>query len=433
MQMAFWLQQLQQVDSIPDFRGLNQTVEKKEVIDLLVRFLKADLKTFFSATRPPALAYQWHFLDPGANDFGGFSKTGAQSPLPRIFPCPPNQHCNPDGDPLLQDEGPCWKLTQQDLVAAQEAKKNPYLVLRGLDFTVNEFAKTGPAIFTLLHFAWKQGDPQQRQNINMFAFFAPSSKKAGPNRPGDWEQCIWTPDEPSGAIGLRVHSNIGVGAFIDMDGVETPWRLGSITYNGVGGCAPNQIPAGSFDVMLVFDCGADCSTFPSMCGDPPTTPPAVGDPVWDGWELTLGPVHFQGKPYKFIAYNTAWNSLLGNVTWYGSTENLSDHHFGWGYLIKAAALVAQFDTGVEPDTNRPWWDIEKGWGGIVNLMIRDVMDWRKHGEADPHGLRFVRCKYLNPVEGHMYADGSGNSGDGNNEESSSEALNFANACIEWGR
>jgi len=32
----------------------------------------------------------------------------------------------------------------------------------------------------------------------------------------------------------------------------------------------------------------------------------------------------------------------------------------------------------------------------------------------------------------MYADGSGNSGDGNNEESSSEAINFANACIEWG-
>jgi hypothetical protein len=184
--------------------------------------------------------------------------------------------------------------------------------------------------------------------------------------------------------------------------------------------------------MLVFDCGADCSTFPSMCGQPPTTPPYFQDPSWNGWELTIGPVHFEGKPYKFIAYNPVWNSLLGNVSWYGSIENLADHHFGWGYLIKAAALVAQFDTSVEPDTQKPWWDIEQGWGGIVNLLIRDVMDWRKPEEADPAGLTFVYCKYLNPVEGHMYANGHGNGGDGNDEESSSEAVNFANACIEWG-
>jgi hypothetical protein len=32
----------------------------------------------------------------------------------------------------------------------------------------------------------------------------------------------------------------------------------------------------------------------------------------------------------------------------------------------------------------------------------------------------------------MYANGHGNTGDGNDEESSSEAVNFANACIEWG-
>lgn len=438
IQTIFWLQQLQQLDSIPDFRHSKQTVSKKEAIDLLVRFLKSDLETFFSATRPKTLAYQWHFIDPDANDVNGFTKTGTQPDLrlPQIFPCKADggedKSCNPLGDPLLQDDGDCWKLTQQDLVAAQQAGKNPYLVLRGLDFTVNEFAKTGPTTDMLLHYAWKQSDPKQNQNVSLYAFFAPSAKKADPGKPGDWTQCVWTNEAGAGNIGLRKTSCAGIGARI-FESDDTPWRVGNIPYNGTSTSAPHRMEAGLYDVMLVFDCGADCGNFPLMCGgDPPSIPPAVGDSVWNGWELTIGPVHFEGKPYKFITYNTVWNTLLGNVSWYGSIENLSDHHFGWGYLIKAAALVAQFDSGVEPDTQKPWWDIEKGWGGIVNLMIRDVMDWRKPGEADPFDLKFVRCKYLNPVEGHMYADGSGNSGDGNNEESSSEAINFANACIEWG-
>jgi hypothetical protein len=428
MQTVFRLQQLQQVDGIPDFRGLGQVVDKKEAIKTLVSFLKADLETFFSATRPPALAYQWHFIAPGANEVGTFTKTDAKPPLPQIFPCHPGADCNPGGDPLLQD-GPCWKLTQQDLISAQQAGKNPYLVLRGLDFTVNEFARTGPATDMLLHFAWKQGDANQTQNINMYAFYAP--KGADPGKPGDWTQCVWTNEAGKGSIGLKLTSCTGIGAAVALEKADTPWRVGNVPYNGTSTSAPNRMAAGTYDVMLVFDCGADCGNFPLMCGDG-KIPPNVGAPIWNGWELTVGPVHFQGKPYKFIAYNPVWNSLLGNVSWYGSIENLADHHFGWGYLIKAAALIAQFDNGVEPDTKKPWWDIEQGWGGIVNLLIRDVMDWRKPGETDAAGLTFVRCKYLNPVEGHMYANGHGNTGDGNDEESSSEAVNFANACIEWG-
>ena len=428
IQMVFRLQQSKQIKSIPDFRGLKQDVDKQTAIQTLVRFLKADLETFFSATRPASLAYQWHFFEKEA---GAFTSVDAKPPLPEVFPCPTGADCNPNGDPLLQSKT-CWKLTQQNLIDAQKAGRNPYLVLRGLDFTVNAFANTGPATDMLLHLGWKQGDPNQTQNINMYAFYAPSSQAASPAKPGDWKQCVWTDEAPKGAIGLKPTSCFGIGA-ATLPGSDTPWRVGQIPYNGTSTCAPNRIAAGKYDIMLVFDCGADCGNFPLMCGqgDPPPKP-NVAAPVWNGWELTVGPIHFQGKPYKFIAYNPVWNSLLGNVSWYGSIENLSDHHFGWGYLIKAAALVAQFDTSVDPDSGKPWWDIQQGWGGIVNLMIRDVMDWRKPGESDPDGLTFVRSKYLNPVEGHMYANGHGNTGDGNDEESSSEAINFANACIEWG-
>ncbi|WP_164019571.1 glycosyl hydrolase [Pyxidicoccus trucidator] len=423
MQTVLWLQQLQQVDSIPDFRVLGQTVGKEQAIALLVDFLKAELENFFSATRPRELAYQWHFFNPDPGDSRGFEKSADATPLPQRFPCWPGAHCNPDGDPLLET-GPSWKLTKQALVEAQRAGKNPYLVLRNLDFTVNAFAATGPAKDMLLHYAWKAGSTKQAQNVNMYVFYAPSGNKASPDNPREWTQCIWADQS-------WVLNNQGIGAFMDIPKAETPWRLGQLPYNGTSTCAPHQIPAGKYDLMLVFDCGADCGAFPSMCGagNPPVKPNIE---AWGDWELTVGPVHLQGKPYKFIAYNREWNSLLGNTSWYGSIENLADHHFGWGYLIKAAALVAQFDTRLDPDTKKPWWDVEQGWGGIVNLMVRDVMDWRKPGEPAPAGLSFARCKYLNPVEGHMYANGHGNSGDGNDEESSSEAVNFADACIEWG-
>jgi hypothetical protein len=437
IQLALWLKQFEGVETIPNWRNSGQSVAKVDAIQLIVDFLKADLETFFSATRPSQLAYQWHYFNPAPGDASGFKPTSlpAGETLPLMFPCPGNSQCNPNGDPLRSDlqTGPYWTLTQQDLIDAHQTGVNPYLVMRGLDFTVNALTHTGPSVDTLLHFAWKQTSPTQTQNVVLFVFVAPTAAKADPKDLSAWKQCIWTSDTPRGSLNLHTTSSYGLGAWSALDNASTPWRIGSIPYNGTSTVAPNRLAPDIYDILVVIDCGANCQTFPTMCTiDPPPLPPDVSNPIWSGWELTLGPVHFEGKINKFIAYNPQWNTLLGNYSWYGSIENLSDHHFGWGYLIKAAALVAQLDTTLDPDTQKPWWDVETGWGGIVNLLIRDVMDWRKPGEVDPLGLSFGRCKYLNPVEGHMYANGHGNGGDGNDEESSSEAVNFANACLEWG-
>lgn len=430
-QMVLWLQQCSALQSIPKWRNGSKAIAKQEAIQLLINFLKADLENFFSATRPANLAYQWHYAAASPSDVSGFSQTTPTEPVPTIFPCPGNAQCNPPNDPLRQDlqTGPYWKLSQQDLINAQKQGVNPYLVFRGLDFTVNAITKTGPSVDNLMHFAWKQGNANRGQNINLYVFFAPTAKKANPKNLSQWQQCVWTQEGKKGKI--FPNNNVGVGGWQSISPADSPWRLGNLPYNGTSSYSLNTLAAGVYDILLVFDCGASCANFPVLCGNG-TIPPNVADPSWNGWEMTLGPIHFGGKAYKFLAYDPNWNTLLGNYSWYGSTENLNDHHFGWGYLIQAAALVAQFDTTLDPITQKPWWDLETGWGGIVNLMIRDVMDWRKPDEADPFNLNFVRCKYLNPVEGHMYADGNGNSGDGNNEESSSEALNFANACIQWG-
>ncbi|HEY9661145.1 MAG TPA: hypothetical protein V6C65_22055, partial [Allocoleopsis sp.] len=332
MQMVFWLQQVQQIDTIPNWRNSTQSISPTEAIQGLINFLKGDLEAFFSATRPPELAYQWHYFNSSASDVSGFEQTSLSPDeiLPELFPCPNNADCNPPGDPLLSSlqTGPYWKLTQQDLIDAQAAKQNPYIVLRKLDFTVNSSANSGPATDMLMHLAYKQiNQSSGLPNVNIYAFFAPSSKQAAPDDFASWTQCVWTTEQTQGAIGLHPYSSCGIGSYTDYS-TETPWRLINIPYNGTSSADPNLIPAGTFDIMLVFDCGANCTDFPNMCGSG-TIPPNVGpNTPWVGWELVIGPVHFQGKPYKFIAYNSGWNSLLGNASWYGSIENLSDHHFG---------------------------------------------------------------------------------------------------------
>lgn len=117
-----------------------------------------------------------------------------------------------------------------------------------------------------------------------------------------------------------------------------------------------------------------------------------------------------------LYYNKAWGSLIGYPASFGSDSRLSDHHFHYGYFIMAAAIVAQWD---------PAWAKQEKWGGMVEMLIRDVNSWK---EDDP---LFGRFKYFDPYEGHGWADGQGFER-GNNQESSSESMNCNAGIILWG-
>ena len=67
---------------------------------------------------------------------------------------------------------------------------------------------------------------------------------------------------------------------------------------------------------------------------------------------------------RFLAYQSAWGSVFGYPDAYGSTYQLNDHHFHYGYLIRAAAAIAERD---------PAWAAD--WGGAVELLIRDAANW----------------------------------------------------------
>lgn len=117
-----------------------------------------------------------------------------------------------------------------------------------------------------------------------------------------------------------------------------------------------------------------------------------------------------------LFYNREWSSLTGYPAAYGSDTRLSDHHFHFGYFIMGAAVVAQYD---------PAWAGRDKWGGMVEMVIREVGAW------DEDDSLFGRFRYYDAYEGHGWADGMGFDR-GNNQESSSEAMNCNAGIIQWG-
>ncbi|MEL6444397.1 MAG: glycosyl hydrolase [Bacteroidota bacterium] len=116
-------------------------------------------------------------------------------------------------------------------------------------------------------------------------------------------------------------------------------------------------------------------------------------------------------------YNATWDVLTGYPASFGSDTQINDHHFHWGYSIMAAATVAQYD---------PAWAAQENWGGMVNLLIRDAANW------DRSDTQFPFLRSFDAYAGHGWASGHGDFPDGNNQESSSESMQFAAATVLWG-
>jgi len=112
----------------------------------------------------------------------------------------------------------------------------------------------------------------------------------------------------------------------------------------------------------------------------------------------------------YFYYDQSWNTLLGYPASYGAETQLNDHHFHYGYFIKAAAAIAQFD---------PVWVSDNQWGSMIQLLIKDVSNW------DRSDNQFPFLRNFDAYAGHSWANGHGNFHFGNDQESSSESISFA--------
>ena len=114
-------------------------------------------------------------------------------------------------------------------------------------------------------------------------------------------------------------------------------------------------------------------------------------------------------------YNDTWSTLIGYPAGHGQDSNINDHHFHWGYFIHAASFVEQF---------YPGWASE--WGEMVNHLVRDAASI----DRDDSHYPFLRS--FSPFAGHCWANGFATFPQGNDQESSSESMQFNSSLIHWG-
>jgi endoglucanase Acf2 len=124
---------------------------------------------------------------------------------------------------------------------------------------------------------------------------------------------------------------------------------------------------------------------------------------------------FDGQAPKLFYYDKTWATIVGVPSSYDSDAALNDHHFHYGYFVQAAAAIARYDAA---------W--AKRWTPFIEMLAKDA--------ANPmrDDTRFPFLRYMDAYAGHGWANGPAQYHDGNNEESSSEDMNFSTGLILWG-
>jgi hypothetical protein len=116
---------------------------------------------------------------------------------------------------------------------------------------------------------------------------------------------------------------------------------------------------------------------------------------------------------QFIQYNPTFKTTYGFPAGYGSVQNLNDHHFHYGYFLRAAAAIGRYD--------RTWLD---QYLPFFEELRKDVANY------DRANTNYPFLRNFSPFYGHHWADGT--SQNGANQESTSEAINFSAGLIELG-
>jgi len=122
-----------------------------------------------------------------------------------------------------------------------------------------------------------------------------------------------------------------------------------------------------------------------------------------------------GEVAFLFYYNSSWSAMLGYPAGHGQDGNINDHHFHWGYFIHAAAFMEQF---------QPGW--AANWGDMINILIRDA------ASIDRSDTKFPYLRNFSPYAGHSWANGFASFPQGNDQESTSESMQFASSLIHWG-
>lgn len=115
---------------------------------------------------------------------------------------------------------------------------------------------------------------------------------------------------------------------------------------------------------------------------------------------------------RYFGYDKTWGGLIAVPAEFGA-QDYNDHHFQYGYLVRAAAVLGAADAAFARD-----------YGDVVDAVVHDYT-----GGAPG----FPPFRVFNAYLGSSAASGFAPFADGNNQESSSEAVAAWEGVVRWGK
>ncbi|KAI5362046.1 Putative endo-1,3(4)-beta-glucanase, glycosyl hydrolase family 81 [Septoria linicola] len=135
--------------------------------------------------------------------------------------------------------------------------------------------------------------------------------------------------------------------------------------------------------------------------------------------------HIDNEQTWPFVYDENWGGVVSNASYvtgnpledFGNAY-YNDHHFHYGYFVYAAAVIGYLDPDwLGNSTNKDW----------VNMLVRD------YAGSDLDDPYFPFSRAFDWYHGHSWAAGLFDSGDGKNQESSSEDTMASYAIKMWGQ
>ncbi len=117
---------------------------------------------------------------------------------------------------------------------------------------------------------------------------------------------------------------------------------------------------------------------------------------------------------KYFYYDSTLKGVAAQTADFGS-QNFNDHHFHYGYWLYAGSILGKYDPNfLSRDKD------------MLNLLAADIASYQTSGS-------FPVSRYYDAYAEHSWADGLAPFADGNDEESSSEAIHAWNGVTLWGQ
>jgi len=134
--------------------------------------------------------------------------------------------------------------------------------------------------------------------------------------------------------------------------------------------------------------------------------------IVDQLDLWTEPDGCESRDQECFVYDPAVKGVVGKAASFGSDE-FNDHYFHYGYFLYAAGVMAADDPS-----------LAEGWQPVMDLLAADIASGSQNGS-------FPDRRAFDPFWSHSWASGYSPFADGNNQESSSEAVGAYAGLSLW--